>query len=126
MAKEIGYYSPELAQFIKETVQRLISSPGIKRFLGAGNVAFTYDCFIGKTTSTISARSGDQWGTGTMTPYLITNDDGTTETIKDSDGEVISLTVYNGSVGVVADDTWIQCKTVGGRPVVDVEYCDQV
>lgn len=123
MATErVGYYTPDVAKYVLESVRYLMTLAKDKKVRPAA----PYDGWICKTDSGgVAARSGTTVGTGTVVPYCINSSNVLTE-LKKSDDTSRSLTAYNLSAEAVAGDTWIQCKQVGGKLIVDVEYCDQV
>lgn len=112
---KFGLYPEDVARYIREEVDRLVKSSMAKEI----EPFDAYDCWIGKTTSEITPRDGDTFGSGTFKPYLITDDDGSTQVITDSEGSDVEITLYNGDLEEIPSGRWIQCKTVGGRPVVN-------
>lgn len=83
------------------------------------------DAVIARTTSEISVREDDQYGSGTAVPRKLT-ETGTEEDLKRSDGSEIEITIWNGGGDAIAVDRSVQCKRLNCLAVVDVDYCTSV
>ena len=111
----VGYYSPETAQMILDEVKKWA-----RQGAGPRENPYRYDGYIMKTDgSGCTARSGTTVGSGTATPYYINGSN--VLTAVQEGGSDVSLDVYNISTETIAPNSYVQCKLVGEKLVVEVE-----
>lgn len=79
--------------------------------------------FVGKTTSTGTARDGDDPGSGFAKLYRASGSPATMSEMLDNLGNPVIVKYLNLASATVASDVWVQLKIANGNLYIDYEEC---
>lgn len=123
---KVGFYTPETAKIIAETVAYLRRN-GLVQQKGKGNDPQVRGLFglVFKTPSGgIPAMSGLTPGKASCKAYFIDKSVPEVKNVLDNAGGEVSLDVYHLGDTAIPADEWIQAKRVYGAWIIDVQYCN--
>lgn len=122
---KVGFYTPETAKIIAETVAYLRRN-GLVQQKGKGNdpqVKGLFGLVFKTPTGGIPARSGLVPGKASCPAYSIDPLTFELVTVKDNAGADVSMDVFHLGITAIPANEWIQAKRVYGAWIVDVQYC---
>ncbi len=121
----VGVYTPEVAEFIHEVVNRLVAAGYVTKKGGVRTPENNYQqALMYRTpTSGIPAASGNTLGKASCTPLGI--DPGSDDLIEltDNEGNTTTHEVFNPFSGDVGGDKIIIVNWMYGRRIVHAEDC---
>jgi hypothetical protein len=122
---KVGFYTPETAKIIAETVAYLRRN-GLVQQKGKGNdpqVRGLFGLVFKTPASGIPAMSGTTPGKAYCPAYFIDPATSQLVTVTDNAGVAMSFDVYHLGTTAIPANEWIQAKRVYGAWIVDVQYC---